>query len=322
MLLGADLIALGSRSRPAGSTCQPCGRAPEDVLSRAIFLVEKYKTERCKLDKCPCRRACVFFHDYADRRSPGWPDWQLRRPGREENKPSECYSPKNLWTQACKREAEGNCPFGENCSFAHVLSGMPLLPRHSQPLTREQWIGEARRAIDAHFASRSAVAGGEGGWFPNREATRQSLEISEYEMTALVLFPCLAAALARDCELSRTRLSLEKGPGKRGAVVVSPRAGATNTCVSRALLSIGKKLLALGDNYEFNKKFPHTGTQQARENLRLHLLTHGQSGFGWSSQHVRVLLSEDSQVHLRILKQTPAHSRVAAVVRRLLAGAD
>jgi hypothetical protein len=330
MLPGADLRAFGrkgARPEPA-QTCGQCRETAEEMLERVLFLVENYKKERCKKERCPCRRACVNFHDYADRRTCGWADWQ--RPGfrRESNKTAECYSPYKIKTVACDKEADGTCPFGANCAFAHVLAGEPLLPRHKTAATREQWVDAAKRAIDAHFLLRAqnaleGVSPAEGGVqesLPVQAAEPQRLEVGEYEACAIDLFPGLAASLKRECELQGTVFAVERGPGKRGAVVVRPGAASTKNSISASLLRVGKILLDPGCEYEFNKTFPHTGDPSAFRALARRLLTHGQSGFGWNSQHVRLQITPESKVHLRILKLTPAHSDVAAIVRRILNG--
>ena len=330
MLPGADLRGFNSAPSRYEKEVQPFEETPEETLARMLFLVERFKTERCRDLRCLCRRKCVKFHDYADRRTCRWADWQQSGYQREPNKTAECYSPYKLKTEACDKEKKGNCPFGANCAFAHVLAGEPLLPRHRRPITREQWVTAARSAIEAHFSRRKALGSvsaaqpGISEPMPVAAADPQYLEVGEYEMAAIDLFPGLVASLAHECGLHGAVFGVERGPGKQGAVVVrlgkAAAATATSTGVSGALLRVGKRLLDLGCDYEFNKTFPHTGHPSVMDALRLHLLKNGQSGFGWNSQHVRVQITPESKVHLRILKHTPEHADVAGVVRRILTG--
>lgn len=329
MLPGADLRAFNKPDETKPSLphvlCQPCKETPGEMLARIIFLLEEYKREGCKKKSCLCRRACVNFHDYADRRTRGWEDWV--KPGfcMEGNKTAECYSPYKLKTVECIKEKAGRCQFGDKCAFAHVLAGEPVLPRLQAPVTREQWVAAAKGAIDKHFLDRARTEPENGsparaGLVAAGETTPQRLEVGEYELAAIDMFPGLAASLSRECALHSTVFAVERGPGKRGAVVVRPGREVTDNVVSTALLRVEKMLLRPGSDIEFNKTFPHTGHAAALGSLKKHLLLHGQSGFWWSSQHVRVQITPDSKVNLRILKKTPAHANVAGVVRRILTG--
>lgn len=331
MLPGADLGAFshkGVLTKPE-QTCMPCTETAEEMLKRVLFLLEDYKKQRCKNERCPCRRACVNFHDYADRRTCGWQDWQTPGLRREDNKTAECYNPYRIKTVACDREANGSCPFGANCAFAHVIAGEPLLPRHKKAVTRQQWVDAAKRAIDAHFFLGAQKA--PECVSPTEDCVRkllsaqatepQKLEIGEYEVCAIDLFPGLRALLKRECELHGTTFAMERepgGPGGRGVVVVRPGVASTKTAIATSLVRIGRILLNPGREYEFNKTFPHTGHPHALHAVTRRLITHGQSGFGWNSQHVRLQITPESKVHLRILRLTPAHSDVAGIVRRIL----